>query len=197
MKGDNINSTEAILIRQLKKGSQLAFSSLYEKYSKEAYMLSLKYLCSKELAEDAVQNLFIKIWVKKKDIDENKPFNRYLFTILKNDLLNTLRDSQKNVTVLEDCLEMLLNLYASEEIEEVENNKERQLNMIKKAVAALSSQRQRIFLMKYSGKYTNQEIADILNLSINTIKYQYYQSLKQIRSYVTNIALLMLFNGTL
>ena len=70
MKGDNINSTEAILIRQLKKGSQLAFSSLYEKYSKEAYMLSLKYLCSKELAEDAVQNLFIKIWVKKKDIDE-------------------------------------------------------------------------------------------------------------------------------
>ena len=47
---------------------------------------------------------YSKLWLKKEEIDETKPINRYLFTMLKNDLLNTLRDSKKNIYLLEDCL---------------------------------------------------------------------------------------------
>ena len=47
--------------------------------------------------------------------------------------------------------------------------------------------------MKVSGKYSNQEIADKLNLSINTIKFQYSQSLKQIRATVGELGLLLLY----
>ena len=52
------------------------------------------------------------------------------------------------------------------------------------ALEQLSPQRRKVFEMKVSGKYSNQEIADKLNLSINTIKFQYSQSLKQIRATV-------------
>lgn len=83
------------LVKALKEGNQLAFSIVYKTYAAQTFSLAFKYLLNKELAEDAVQNLFLKLWLKKEEIDETKPINRYLFTMLKNDLLNTLRDSKK------------------------------------------------------------------------------------------------------
>ena len=165
------------LVKALKEGNQLAFSIVYKTYAAQTFSLAFKYLLNKELAEDAVQN-------------ETKPINRYLFTMLKNDLLNTLRDSKKNIYLLEDCLSMVLEL---EDNSQNENLKQEQMNIIQQALEQLSPQRRKVFEMKVSGKYSNQEIADKLNLSINTIKFQYSQSLKQIRATVGELSLLLLY----
>mgnify|MGYP000053897810 FL=1 len=178
------------LVKALKEGNQLAFSIVYKTYEAQTFSLAFKYLLNKELAEDAVQNLFLKLWLKKEEIDETKPINRYLFTMLKNDLLNTLRDSKKNIYLLEDCLSMVLEL---EDNSQNENLKQEQMNIIQQALEQLSPQRRKVFEMKVSGKYSNQEIADKLNLSINTIKFQYSQSLKQIRATVGELSLLLLY----
>ena len=178
------------LVKALKEGNQLAFSIVYKTYAAQTFSLAFKYLLNKELAEDAVQNLFLKLWLKKEEIDETKPINRYLFTMLKNDLLNTLRDSKKNIYLLEDCLSMVLEL---EDNSQNENLKQEQMNIIQQALGQLSPQRRKVFEMKVSGKYSNQEIADKLNLSINTIKFQYSQSLKQIRATVGELSLLLLY----
>ena len=178
------------LVKALKEGNQLAFSIVYKTYAAQTFSLAFKYLLNKELAEDAVQNLFLKLWLKKEEIDETKPINRYLFTMLKNNLLNTLRDSKKNIYLLEDCLSMVLEL---EDDSQNENLKQEQMNIIQQALEQLSPQRRKVFEMKVSGKYSNQEIADKLNLSINTIKFQYSQSLKQIRSTVGELSLLLVY----
>ena len=178
------------LVKALKEGNQLAFSIVYKTYAAQTFSLAFKYLLNKELAEDAVQNLFLKLWLKKEEIDETKPINRYLFTMLKNDLLNTLRDSKKNIYLLEDCLSMVLEL---EDNSQNENLKQEQMNIIQQALEQLSPQRRKVFEMKVSGKYSNQEIADKRNLSINTIKFQYSQSLKQIRATVGELSLLLLY----
>ena len=178
------------LVKALKEGNQPAFSIVYKTYAAQTFSLAFKYLLNKELAEDAVQSLFLKLWLKKEEIDETKPINRYLFTMLKNDLLNTLRDSKKNIYLLEDCLSMVLEL---EDNSQNENLKQEQMNIIQQALEQLSPQRRKVFEMKVSGKYSNQELADKLNLSINTIKFQYSQSLKQIRATVGELSLLLLY----
>ena len=178
------------LVKALKEGNQLAFSIVYKTYAAQTFSLAFKYLLNKELAEDAVQNLFLKLWLKKEEIDETKPINRYLFTMLKNDLINTLRDSKKNIYLLEDCLSMVLEL---EDNSQNENLKQEQMNIIQQALEQLSPQRRKVFETKVSGKYSNQKIADKLNLSINTIKFQYSQSLKQIRATVGELSLLLLY----
>ena len=181
---------DILLVQQLKKGNQLAFTTLYKKYGAQAFALSFKYLCNKELAEDAVQNLFMKIWIKHEELEEGRPINRFLFTVLKNDLLNILRDSKSNIFVLDDCLE-ILNYLDGEDTDPQEFDQE-QVEMIRSAVEQLSPQRKKIFSMKISGKYSNQEIANRLNLSINTIKFQYSQSLKQIKKLVRERAIMLL-----
>ena len=96
----------------------------------------------------------------------------------------------KNIYLLEDCLSMVLEL---EDNSQNENLKQEQMNIIQQALEQLSPQRRKVFEMKVSGKYSNQEIADKLNLSINTIKFQYSQSLKQIRATVGELSLLLLY----
>lgn len=179
------------LLKKMKDGNQLAFSIVYKKYASQTFSLSFKYLCNKQLAEDAVQNLFTKLWLKRDEIDESKPLNRYIFTILKNDLLNILRDSKSQIFVLEDCLSMLANI---EEEKDSTQFDEEQISMVNKAVELLPPQRRKIFDLKISGKYTNQEIADLLGISINTVKFQYSQTLKQLREAVRGLAILLLTN---
>lgn len=179
------------LLKSLKEGNQLAFSIIYKRYAAQAFSLSFKYLFNKELAEDTVQNLFLKLWVKREDIDETRPINRYIFTILKNDLLNILRDSKKNFFLLEDCISMLIEL---EEDSKNDNFDSEQIEIIKKAIEGLSPQKRKIFKMKIWGKYSNQQIAEELNLSINTIKFQYSQSIKQIRLTIRDLSILLLVN---
>ena len=169
------------LVKALKEGNQLAFSIVYKTYAAQTFSLAFKYLLNKELAEDAVQNLFLKLWLKKEEIDETKPINRYLFTMLKNDLLNTLRDSKKNIYLLEDCLSMVLEL---EDNSQNENLKQEQMNIIQQALEQLSPQRRKVFEMKVSGKYSNQEIADNLQLSVRTVERHIYLALQELKKVI-------------
>lgn len=180
---------EEAVIRQMKEGNQLAFTLLYNEYSKQVYSLSFKYLYNRELAEDAVQNVFFKIWEKRRDIDESRPFNRYLFTILKNDLLNILRDNEKEIFRISDNLN-LFDTLANEPEDSILD--EDQLRLIRKAIEQLSPQKRKIVELKISGRYSNQEIADKLNLSVNTIKFQYSQALKDLRAVIRMYSFLLL-----
>lgn len=180
---------EEAVIRQMKEGNQLAFTLLYNEYSKQVYSLSFKYLYNRELAEDAVQNVFFKIWEKRRDIDESRPFNRYLFTILKNDLLNILRDNEKEIFRISDNLN-LFDTLANEPEDSILD--EDQLRLIRKAIEQLSPQKRKIVELKISGRYSNQEIADKLNLSVNTIKFQYSQALKDLRGVIRMYSFLLL-----
>ena len=101
-----------------------------------------------------------------------------------------MRDSKSNIFVLDDCLE-ILNYIDGEDTEAQDFDRE-QVEMIRSAMDQLSPQRKKIFSMKMSGKYSNQEIADRLNLSVNTIKFQYSQSLKQIKEWVRECAIMLL-----
>lgn len=55
------------------------------------------------------------------------------------------------------------------------------LELIRGAIDKLSPQPRKIFSLKVLGQYSNQEIADKLHLSVNTVKFQYSQALKQIK----------------
>jgi RNA polymerase sigma-70 factor (family 1) len=172
---------EDSLASQLKDGNQLAFTMIYKQYASQAFSLAYKYLCDQDLAEDAVQNVFLKLWDNREDIDSSRPVNYLLFTMLKNDLLNTLRNSRRREEIVDNCLETL-NCIDNAEAEEKEITEEK-IEIFKRAIERLSPQRRAIFTLKVSGKYSNQEIADQMHLSINTIKFQYSQSLKLIKQY--------------
>lgn len=176
-----------ILLTRLVEGNHLAFASIYKKYARQAYTLAFKYLGSKELAEDAVQNLFLKLWRNRAEIDTSRDIAHLIFRMLKNDLLNTLRDSRNEVFVLDNCLEVLNMIDGADA--EIQQLRQDQVEIFKQAIKRLSPQRRKIFTLKITGNYSNQEIADMLHLSVNTIKFQYSQSLKQVKAFARECAI--------
>lgn len=73
--------TNRALIQRLSKGEVKAFDVLFEKYSQRLYAFAFKYLKSDVEAEGLVQEVFIKIWNKREQLDVDKSFHSYLFTI--------------------------------------------------------------------------------------------------------------------
>jgi RNA polymerase sigma-70 factor (family 1) len=171
-------TVDILLAVQIKEGNHIAFATIYDRYHKQLYYLAYRYLKSREMAEDAVQHVFVDLWVNRKKIDETRNVRNFLFVSLKNHTLNIIRDQkralEKNYEILKERESL------SEPGEEIEETIEKS-SLIEKAANNLSPQRKRIFYLKTAESLSNQQIANKLNISVNTVKFQYSQILKEIR----------------
>ena len=86
------------IVLLLINGSHSAFSKIYVKCHRQFFLLALRYLKSKEMAEDAVQYSFMRLWETRTQIDAEQGVEPYLYGILKNHLLNTYKAAYRGDT---------------------------------------------------------------------------------------------------
>ncbi|GEM63922.1 RNA polymerase sigma-70 factor [Sphingobacterium faecium NBRC 15299] len=79
-----VEYSEQELLQQLKKGDHSAFEQLYNKYAYQLTAKLFKLLRDEELAGDVLQDLFLKIWERREDIDPGQSLGGYLYTIASN-----------------------------------------------------------------------------------------------------------------
>jgi len=186
-----IHNDEYLVQKMQTDNNQLAFAMLFNKYSKAVYALSIRYLKNREMAEDTVQNVFYKVWDRRKQKNSDTPFRHYLFTIAKNELIDTLKN-KRYYYLVEDYIESLSE--DAQEIEEQELRKE-QLEQVNKLIEKMSPQKRRIVELKLNEKISNQEIADKLNISVNTVKFVYSAALKDLREKLVIISIGFFLGG--
>jgi len=180
---DQVNLTDMDqrdLAFKIKQGNQLAFAIIYDRYHKNLYALAYRYLKSRSMAEDAVQQVFVNFWIHRDKIDKDGNIKSLLFTSLKNHTLNTLRNYQSSI---EKNYEMLLTSETYETSDDELESTE-MTALIEKAFETLSPQRKQIYYLKIIEGLSNLEIATKLNISINTVKFQYSQILIEFRAFV-------------
>ena len=85
---------ERQIIKSLKEGDREAFSMLYKQYWEKVYHFCGLYLNNRDVAEDVVQEVFIKVWESREFIREDDNFKGLLFIITRNLIFNHHR---KNV----------------------------------------------------------------------------------------------------
>ena len=86
---------ERIYLERLRSGSYRDFTKLYESYASRLYAFALHLTHSDALAKDIVQETFIKVWVRREQIDLDMSFSAFLFTMAKNQLLNESGDGEE------------------------------------------------------------------------------------------------------
>lgn len=99
----HIRQTDDELLILLQKGNERAFTAIYERYHKLLYVLAYKYLKDNDTAKDAVQQIFLKLWESRSLFSIHINLRNYLYTMLKNHLLNEIRN---NYTALEKNYEL-------------------------------------------------------------------------------------------
>jgi RNA polymerase sigma-70 factor (family 1) len=171
------------LVERLQKGDVEAFDLIYEKYSKPLYLFSLKYLRSKDEAEELVQSVFLKIWENYETLDKEASFKSYLFTIAYNNICNLFRRRTYNQKFIDE--KIIENPQSSFEITDSIDYKSI-LNQVQKIIDKLPERQRTIFLKSREEGKSTKEIAEELNLSPGTIDNYISESLKFIRARLRN-----------
>lgn len=170
------NDTE--LVERLQKGDIEAFDLIYEKYSGRLYSFSLKYLRSKEEAEELIQSVFLKLWENYKNLKKESSFKSYLFTITYNEICKIFRKRNYQQKFINDSL--YENPRSSFEIEE-EIDYKSILDSVQQVVDKLPEMQKNIFLKSREEGKSAKEIAKEIGISPGTVDNYISKAMKSIR----------------
>lgn len=186
MKPNQSEITDLSLIALLQKGDKEAFTLIYERHHRVLYLLAFKYLQDEMMVEDIIQNVFLKLWEIRASLSVSISLRNYLYTMTKNMVLNHIRNN-KNMVLYNYQVAQTLVDYNDNIVDKIKD-KDR-LNAFYYALSLLSKNKKRICLLKMADKYTNEEIADEMGLSIHTVKSHYYEALKILRVHLDKLLL--------
>lgn len=184
----HIRNEDQALFLLIKKRDKQAFNALYYKYHAYLYAVALRYLKNKDLAEDCVQHVFIKLWENTKALNIDINVKNYLYTMTKNHILNQIRDNKETIS--------LNYANAQQEISDkddfIKSMEEQQtIEVLLKGIESLPPQKKEVCLLKLEDDITNQKIADKMGISIHTVKSHYQESIKILRDYFQKIQMLL------
>ena len=181
---------EKELIKRIIKGDCSSFEKIYNIYSDRLFYFAQTYLGSKEASEETVQDIFVKIWEIRKDLDPEKSFSSFLFTITKNSIFNKLKKRKHEKAYAEHLRNHLETTYNKTEID-VYLNETKQI--IDNVVSSMPPQRQKIFILSRENGLSYKEIAEQLNIGEKTIETHIRLALKNVRKALTSAEIIFPF----
>ncbi len=179
-----------LIIEEIQKGNQKVFYNFYNKNYKNLVVYANGYLFDQQASEDIVQDVFIFIWENADKIKINKSLKGYVGTMVRNKCLNYLKSIK--VTDSYDYLEFNINLITEHVFDSViDEDRKIVYHQILKIVDTLPERMQQIVKLKFLHGYKYSEIAEDLNISINTVKTQLKRAKLRIIELVTSIIILL------
>lgn len=174
----SIDPNEATVIKKVSEGNHLAFRQIFDQYRDRLFGYSYRFTKSQMLAEEVVQEVFLKLWQNRETLDAQLPIKPYLYKITQNLVYNTLRKAAYDNQLKEQVFYRYHNTYYSTEDQVIY----RDLETFKdRAIERLPAKRQRIFRMSRTQGLSHKEIAEQLGISQHTVKDQIVKALKSIK----------------
>lgn len=174
---------DAKLISNFRNGDIEAFRKIYESYCEPLYRFAYSYMKDSFEAEEIVQDVFIKIWERREDIDEQKSFKSYLYRITVNKVFNELKHRVVKQKYEQHALnfDQITSETPESSIQFQELNKKLDL-----LLTQLPEQQRNIFIMSRWKGLSNAEIAESLSLSLRTVENQIYRASKFIKLHLND-----------
>jgi len=175
-------SNDYELLYETSIGNEVAFSQLFEKHRGKLFNYLLRVTKSKEIAEEIILDVFMKIWMGKELLPDVKNFEAFLCVVAKNKSMDFFRVAARD----ERLQKMVGSRITQEQENQTENivlEKEYQ-TILEQALSKLSPQRKQIFYLSREQGLTHDQIAKHLNLSRNTVRNTMAETLKLIRLFL-------------
>jgi len=187
--GARVEHSEEELVSLLNQGDEAALHTLYDRYVQRLYLFILRTAKSPELAEDVVQDVFVRIWQNRARIEPTRSFKAYIFAAAKNHLINLLQRIQRESNILHE-----ISRYA----QVGENSTDRTLDfeernaLIMEAVQKLPPQCRAVFERCKLQGMSYKQVAAELAISEGTVNSQMVKATKIIRKYIDLKQILLL-----
>lgn len=152
-------------------GDENAFTQLYLLYGKRLTLFAISLVRSKEIAEELVEDVFVRLWANRAQLSEIDNLTVYLYVAVKNRALNTLSQKAKELVAASfDYLDTTVEEFAADPYELMITSE--MMARMQKAITGLPPRCKMIFKLVREDGLKYKEVAEILNISVNTIDVQ-------------------------
>lgn len=173
-----VTNREQELLLEIASGSEPAFRELFQAYRKKLFSYVFKITTSKEIAEDAIQDIFLKLWSARETLPTIGNINAYLHRMAHNYAYQGFRRLAKE-TLLLDYLRQQGDSDTSTPVQDLLSKEV--TDYIRGLVDRLTPQQRRVFLLSREEGLKQEEIARRLNVSIFTVKKHMVDALAFLR----------------
>lgn len=161
---------EEVVEKYLESQNVQYFNILYDRYSHKVYGKSLSILRSQAKAEDATQEIFMKVLLNLSKFSGRSKFSSWLYSISYNFCIDTVRKAKKDVGVLVEDIA----IYGEKSDDSIDDAiiKETSIHRLKEVLDLIPARDKAILLMKYLEEFSIKEICEVLDKSESAVKMQ-------------------------
>lgn len=166
-----------IALNNIQNGQVVDFEKIYDAYSPALYGIALKIVKDNKVAEDVVQDTFVKIWKKIQSFDQSKgSFFTWILNIARNTAIDQYRKLAKVNLIPIQTNENFVDLG------NIENSSQKTDNIgIVDLLKVLPEEQQQIITYLYFKGFTQQELSDELNIPLGTVKTRSRSAIKALK----------------
>lgn len=172
------SQTEIDRLRQIAGGDERAFRKLFDEHWQNIYGVAYMLTKSAPVAEDMVQEIFLKIWMKREQLPEVENFRNYLFIIARNYIFNQLKKKSTDILFTDQLLDYF---HDNNETPEKRLLQKEAQHLIQKAIGRLPQQQKLVYQLSREEGLSRNEIAERLGISPNTVRNHLAKALEIIR----------------
>ncbi|RAI89302.1 RNA polymerase sigma factor [Algoriphagus yeomjeoni] len=159
------NSDDVALWQSVRKGNDLAFSNLYQRFSNLLFNYGMHFCYNRELVKDCIQELFTNIWNRRETLTEIDSVKHYLFTSFRNLLIQHINRNRKLFTDSNENDEFLdFDLSVEDELLAQDFMKENEKKIIN-GLTKISKRQREILILKFFNDLSYAEIASIMSIT--------------------------------
>lgn len=167
---------EYALIEAFQEGDEFAFVGLYNRFKGPVYAFCYKMLLDRAQAQDVMQETFLRVYENRDRLMKTSAFKSWLFTIARNQCLNQLRQSHREVGLGQDIVERL----PSSETPFTKMDKSEQVAFVTAFLHALKPEYREVLVLREYQNLSYEEIAAVTRNSISSVKSRLFKARRKL-----------------
>lgn len=182
-------------IKQVLNGNQDAYAEIVDLYQSRLYHVCYRMLGNKHEAEDITQEAFLRAYINLHTFDQKRKFSTWIFRIATNLCIDRIRkkkpdyhlDAQVPGT---DGLDMYSQIAASEELPVEQLEKMEMQERLQYEISRLPDKYRSVIVLKYMEELPLQEISEILDLPLGTVKTRIHRGREALRKQMSQLPMM-------
>ncbi len=169
-------TTDTEMISHVLNGDRQAYAGLVERYQNFVFTITLRYIKSREDAEEVAQDVFVKAYRALSDFKGQSKFSTWLYTVTTTTCITFLRKKKLDVHSLdnEKVFEVADSVDSGMRANQIEQKS--RVHMVNEAIKMLSPEDAQVITLFYKGEQTLEEIAQVLGKEPNAVKVQLHRA---------------------
>ncbi|MEZ4793321.1 MAG: sigma-70 family RNA polymerase sigma factor [Gelidibacter sp.] len=184
--------SDIVLWQKLKQGDTEALGCLYDRFIEELFSYGTQFSRDKQSIMDAIHDLFFNLYKYRKNLTNTENVKCYLLRSLKNQILKDSKTKSIFVpsSLIPESFDYKNRTVSHEEILIETENLDQKSHQLADAVEILSKKQRLGIFLRFNENRKYEEIAEIMNVSVETSRTIIYRAIKVLRGSLTTIALL-------